>query len=81
MLANSWGDFHLLAGNVHCHKVTSCLSRLGNFSIPRSMSKCVIKITLFCHFLSRKPFCETEQDNHRYCLWNAKIAFIFDGMA
>ncbi|PSN06007.1 hypothetical protein C7G83_19240 [Siccibacter turicensis] len=61
MLANCRSDVHLLAGNVHCHKCYLSSFRLGNFSITLKMSKCVIEITIFRHFLSMKSFCESGQ--------------------
>ena len=45
MLADCRSNFHLFAGNVHCHKFYLLSSRLGEFSIPFLMSKCVMGIS------------------------------------
>ncbi|EIG94136.1 hypothetical protein SS322685_3714 [Shigella sonnei 3226-85] len=45
MLADGRSNFHLFAGNVHCHKFYLLSSRLGEFSIPFLMSKCVMGIS------------------------------------
>lgn len=45
MLADGRSNFHLFAGNVHCHKFYLLSSRLGEFSITFLMSKCVMEIS------------------------------------
>ncbi len=58
--ATCWRDgrsnFHLFAGNVHCHKFYLLSSRLGEFSIPFLMSKCVMKNLIILSLFVNESF-------------------------
>src|SRR5699024_4258998 len=61
MLADCRSNFHLFPGNFHCClKFYLLSSLLGDSCIPLLMSKCVILVTFFYHFLSMKSFCESS---------------------
>ncbi|MBB1200540.1 hypothetical protein EGM70_09565 [Enterobacteriaceae bacterium 89] len=80
MLANCRSNFHLFTGNVHCHKFYLLSFRLGESSIPFLMSKSVMQITYFCHFLSTLAFCEEGQERGIFYLRKWQKGAIVDGM-